>query len=94
LTYRLQHASGEYRTVQEQGKGVFDPSGLVVAIEGWIIDISDQKKVEEALLESETHYRNLIEISPDGVVLIDAEGKILFSNQQFALMVGEKATYH
>ncbi len=88
LAYRIQHAGGEYRTVQEQGKGVFDPSGLVTALEGWIIDISDQKKVEEALQESETHYRNLIEISPDGVVLMDAEGKILFSNQQFALMVG------
>lgn len=88
LIYRIKHANGEIRTVQEQGKGVFSPIGTIVALEGWIIDISDQKKVENALVESETHYRNLVEISPDGVVLIDMDGIILFSNQQLAIMLG------
>ena len=88
ITYRIKHASGEIRTVQEQGKGVFNQSGKVIALEGWIIDITEQKKIEEALADSETHYRNLVEISPDGVVLVDLEGNILFSNQQFALMLG------
>ncbi|MBA4385013.1 MAG: hypothetical protein C0410_09775, partial [Anaerolinea sp.] len=88
ISYRIKHASGEFRTVQEQGKGVFNHSGKVVALEGWIIDVSDQKKVEDALIESETHYRNLVEISPDGVVLVDTEGRILFSNQQLAVLLG------
>ncbi len=88
ITYRIKHANGIYRTVQEQGKGVFNQAGKVVALEGWIIDVSEQKKVEEALIESETHYRNLVEISPDGVVLVDTEGKILFVNQQLAMMLG------
>ena len=87
-SYRIKHAGGGIRSVQEQGKGVFDQSGRVIALEGWIIDVSDQKKVEEALVESETHYRNLIEVSPDGVVLLDADGNILFSNKQLAVMLG------
>jgi len=93
LSYRIKHANGDYRTVQEQGKGVFNHSGKVVALEGWIIDISEQKKVEEALVESETHYRNLVEISPDGVVLVDIEGKIVFSNQQLAVLLGMESNH-
>ena len=88
ISYRIRHANGEYRTVQEQGKGVFNNTGKVIALEGWIIDVSDQKRVEEALVESENHYRNLVEISPDGVVLVDSDGRILFSNQQLAKMLG------
>lgn len=88
IHYRIRNASGAIRAVQEQGKGVFDQTGRIVALEGWIIDVSDQKKIEEALVESESHYRNLVEISPDGVVLLDSDGNILFSNKQFALMLG------
>ncbi len=88
ICYRIRHANGEYRNVQEQGKGVFNSGGKVVALEGWIIDVSDQKRVEEALVESENHYRNLVEISPDGVVLVNSDGRILFSNHQLAKMLG------
>ena len=87
ICYRIKHANGEYHTVQEQGKGVFNKSGMVIALEGWIIDISEQKKIEEALIESENHYRNLVEISPDGVVLVDLKGIILFANQQLSRML-------
>jgi len=93
ISYRIKHANGEVRTVQEQGKGVFNHSGKVIALEGWIIDVSDQKKVEDALSESETHYRNLVEISPDGVVLVDPEGRFLFSNQQMAVILGVESNH-
>ena len=93
ISYRIKHAAGEIRTVQEQGKGVFNQTGKVVALEGWIIDISEQRKIEDALVESETHYRNLVEISPDGVVLVDADGKIIFSNQQLAVLLGVEGNH-
>lgn len=93
ISYKIKHASGELRTVQEQGKGVFNAAGKVIALEGWIIDISEQKKVEDALVESETHYRSLVEVSPDGVVLVDTEGKIIFSNQQLAALLGVESNH-
>jgi PAS domain S-box-containing protein/putative nucleotidyltransferase with HDIG domain len=93
ISYRIKHANGEVRAVQEQGKGVFNHSGKVIALEGWIIDVSEQKKVEDALIESETHYRNLVEISPDGVILVDPEGRFLFSNQQMAVMLGVESNH-
>jgi PAS domain S-box-containing protein len=93
ICYRIKHANNEVRTVQEQGKGVFNLSGKVVALEGWIIDISEQQKIEDALVESETHYRNLVEVSPDGVVLVDPNGKIIFSNQQLAVLLGVEGSH-
>jgi len=51
-------------------------------------DFSDQKKLEDDLRESEEKYRILIETSPDGVYLVGFDGKILYCNQQAALMHG------
>ena len=45
---------------------------------GIITDITERKNTEEALKKTENHYRALIEKAPDGVVLINAEGKFLF----------------
>jgi diguanylate cyclase (GGDEF)-like protein/PAS domain S-box-containing protein len=50
-------------------------------------DITQRKQVEEALRESEEHFRNLIEGSIEGI-LIDRSRKPLFANQSFADMLG------
>ncbi|MBA4374792.1 MAG: hypothetical protein C0401_01275 [Anaerolinea sp.] len=88
ISYRIRHASGEYRSVLDQGKGVVDQEGKVIALEGWIIDNTEQKKAEEALINSESCYRNLVESSPDAVILVDLKGTILLSNQQLGIMLG------
>lgn len=41
---------------------------------------------ENALRSSEIRYRNLVETSPDAIVLTDLAGNILFCNQQGALL--------
>lgn len=54
LTYRITSKSGELKWVWEQGLGVFSESGELIALEGLITDISEQKRSEEALLRSQT----------------------------------------
>lgn len=44
--YEIITATGEIKWVYEQGEGVFDKDGNVLALEGLIIDITDQKKRE------------------------------------------------
>ncbi|MFE4104712.1 EAL domain-containing protein [Almyronema epifaneia] len=44
ITYRIFHASGEQKWVWEQGQGVFAETGEFLAIEGLILDITQQKQ--------------------------------------------------
>jgi PAS domain S-box-containing protein len=53
-----------------------------------ITDITEQKKVEEALANEEVRRRILIEQSSDGIVILDQNGKLYEANQRFANMLG------
>ncbi|MEK6779725.1 MAG: PAS domain S-box protein, partial [Candidatus Deferrimicrobiota bacterium] len=51
-------------------------------------DITERRKAEDALRESEERYRTVVETSPDGIVRFDHEGKILMANRQCVRMLG------
>jgi len=53
------------------------------AIMGIVTDISDLKRSEEKLRDSEERYRNLLELAPIGIVTVDLKGKILSVNSAF-----------
>ena len=49
LTYRLRMATGAERWVWEQGQGIFDAEHQLLALEGFITDITKRKQAELAL---------------------------------------------
>lgn len=49
LTYRLLTAAGEIKWMWEQGVGIYAANGKIMALEGFITDITKQKLAEEAL---------------------------------------------
>ncbi len=51
-------------------------------------DITEQKKLEEQLRESESYNRGLIEASVDGLITVDPQGLISDVNEQMARMSG------
>ena len=63
----------EVKWIRETAELEFDPQGLLVGGFGTAKDITDVKKIQETLEQSEAKYRMLIEAAPDGVVSLDAE---------------------
>jgi PAS domain S-box-containing protein len=51
-------------------------------------DITEKKKAEEALKESEENFKDMSENSPDGVIIADENGKIIYVNPQVEKITG------
>jgi PAS domain S-box-containing protein len=76
--FRLRHADGSWRVFESIGANLLDDPGV-----GGLVfnarDVTDRKRAEEALKESEERYRRLIELSPD-FIGVHGGGKVLFTN--------------
>ncbi|MFX1385264.1 MAG: PAS domain S-box protein, partial [Promethearchaeota archaeon] len=55
-----------------------------------IEDISQRKETENELINSEVKYRNLVNSSPDIIILTDVSGEILDCNERFTELLGLK----
>jgi len=86
--YRLIGKSGEVRWFTDQNLALADPDGAVTRIQSVVLDITERKRMEDALCESERKYRDLYEGNRDGTVAADLAGRILHCNSVFAGMLG------
>ncbi|MDR4493889.1 MAG: PAS domain S-box protein [Nitrospirales bacterium] len=53
LSYRIRTAHGTLKWVWEQGCGIYSEGGTVLAIEGYIIDITQERMLEDQLRKTE-----------------------------------------
>ncbi len=65
-----------------------DKTGHIAGVEGIIRDISDRKRVEEALRESEERYRTVFETTGSATVLIENDATIDLANSEFERLSG------
>jgi PAS domain S-box-containing protein len=52
------------------------------------LDVTEAKKMEYALMESEAKYRQLVEIAQEGVWALDKDSRTVFVNPRMAKMLG------
>ena len=78
IDYRIQLPDGSQRHIHAEGAPSSDPAGNLVRLAGTAIDITERKKAEDALRESEDRYRSLVDNVPGIVFTIDLAGKITF----------------
>ncbi|MGD0817496.1 MAG: GAF domain-containing protein [Methanomassiliicoccales archaeon] len=64
-----------------------DPISLYAELEHRVGTIVRRHRAESALLDSESEFRTLFENSPDAVILVSTDGRILNCNQAGARMV-------
>ena len=77
------------RFVFHETKGpIFGQNGIVTGIFGVSRDITDRKKVEEALKDSEARFRTYVESSPMGIIVADKAGRFLDVNPTAEKLLG------
>lgn len=68
--YRLVQSDGEVRWVTAQGRASLSPEGQPLRFPGVTFDITDRRRMTEALAESEARYRLLLETTETGFCII------------------------
>lgn len=86
-TYRIITKLGETKSVWERGEGIYKPDGTLSYLEGFVTDITERKRAEHLLRQSEERYRRLIAISPYAI-LVNRGDRILFANDQAIKLFG------
>ncbi|MBN1827286.1 MAG: PAS domain S-box protein [Candidatus Eisenbacteria bacterium] len=85
---RYRYGEGTYRWIRNQGEITErDETGRPIRMTGTHRDITIEKRSEEAILKSESRYRNLVDHSPIPI-LIHAEEKVVFVNPAAAKALG------
>jgi two-component system cell cycle sensor histidine kinase/response regulator CckA len=70
------------------GRRLQGPDGVLTGLVGIVTDITDSRKVEEALRESESRYRAVFDNAAVGIDLVDEKGRYLQVNDALARMLG------
>ncbi len=81
--------SGEKVQLVFKAKSLIDSTGQIVGTQGTAFDITERKKAEEKLRESEENYRLIIENQTDLIDQVDLEGKIQFASPSYCRMFGK-----
>lgn len=80
LTYRIETADGQTKWVWERGRNVTDSDGEVIALEGFITDITESKRRErrfEAIFNNTYQFTGLLK--PDGTIIEANEAALSFA---------------
>ncbi len=79
--YRYRHADGHYVWLRSSGHIILDGAGKYL---GSIInssDITERKRMEDVLKESEKKYRAILENASDAILLADERGNLIEANR-------------
>ena len=83
ISYKIATKEDELKWVWEKGSGVFSPEGEVLAIEGFMTDVTDRVRAGEKLRESEERFHLFMDNSPLVAFIKDPDTRHLYINRKF-----------
>lgn len=87
IEFRVIRPNGDLRWVLVQAVPIRNERGDVYRISGVALDITERKRVQEALAVSEARHRTLTEASFDGIAIVHG-GTVCAANRGFAQIFG------
>ncbi|MFC1523415.1 PAS domain S-box protein [Thermodesulfobacteriota bacterium] len=91
VDYRLGHKDGSLKHFFENGRPIFGDDGNLLYIDGVILDITERKRVEEALAYSKAEFEAMFTSFSAAVVFANTERKIIMVNPAFTKLWGYTA---
>lgn len=88
LEFKIVGLKGTHRWLETHAVPMKDASGNIIALLGVTRNITESKKAEQALKESEEKYRTLVEQASDGILVTDLQGIIIDMNSRLCAMFG------
>ncbi|RLC54605.1 MAG: hypothetical protein DRH89_09340, partial [Candidatus Cloacimonadota bacterium] len=82
--------NGNPRNVEIHGYPIFDNNGEIIQMIEYCLDITERKKAEEALINSEERLKIIFESAPDAYYLTDLKGTFLDGNKAAEDLLGYK----
>lgn len=92
LEYRILHADGSIHWVQESGGPLFNEHAELVALEGFIQDITRRKQSEKMAQQAEDRYRSIFENAIEGIYQTSSTGQYINFNPALARIYGYDST--
>lgn len=91
ITYKeiiVERPNGEKRNVKPYPVPFTDDAGELTEVVNVLIDITESKKAEKILSESEKKYRQIVETAQEGIWLIDEDSITTFVNNKLCDILG------
>jgi formate hydrogenlyase transcriptional activator len=86
---RVRRADGEYRWMLHHTIAERDEHGKIVKWYGSSIDIDDRKQAEARLRQDEMELRQMLDLTPQHVHVLTAEGSLVYSNEMAVKFHGD-----
>ncbi len=90
MEFKMRHKDGHWIDILSRAKVIFDKDGTASRMVGTHVDITERKRAERTLADSERKLNDIINFLPDPTWAIDLDGKIIAWNNAAELLTGVK----